>query len=371
MSVTISAALKAHLAQPYHTLATCWKITRKDATVIGLTDHDLPIGPISGVTYQPLTGYTRSDVEGNTDFTASNMETTGILSSPSITESSLRAGLWDNADVEMFYVNWADLTMGILAMPSGKLGDVSIDKNFEFKATLLGLMESYSRIIGELTSPSCRAKLYDARCKVNPAGFTFTGSITGIHSSLMTYYDTARTEPGPTGGLAINSVTIANPGLVSCAPGGTSLFNGLAVTIYGQVGMPQVNTTVLIRNLSQGGAFDQFNLPFSTVGFPFSTATGFVVPLGSNTGYFDFGVLTFTSGLNAGLSYEIRTYSPGQFDFFLQPSYIVAIGDTYSIKAGCDLAFGTCKVKFNNVVNFRGEPYLPGLDKMVQTGKQP
>src|SRR4051812_37625961 len=125
MSITISAALKAHLAQPYHTLATCWKITRKDTTVIGLTDHDLPIGPISGVTYQPLTGYTRSDVEGNTDFTASNMETTGILSSPSITESSLRAGLWDNADVEMFYVNWADLTMGTLAMPSGKLGDVS------------------------------------------------------------------------------------------------------------------------------------------------------------------------------------------------------------------------------------------------------
>lgn len=369
MSTTISVALKAHLAQRYQTLATCWKITRKDTTVLGFTDHDQPIGPISGVTYSPLNGYTRSDVQTSNDISPSNLEVTSILSSPSIDEPSLRAGLWDYADVDIFYVNWADLTMGILSMPSGKIGEVSIEKNFEFKAELLGLAQAFSRIIGELYTPNCRAKLYDGRCKVNPAAFTFTGSITGINADLMTYYDTSRTEPGPTGGRAIASITNANPGKLTCATG--PFFNGQMVTISGQVGIPQVNTSVMVRNVSHPGAQDSFDLPISTIGLPGSTATGFVTPLGMDSGYYDFGVLTFTSGLNNGLSYEIRAYVPGQFALFLQPSYAVIVGDTYSIKAGCDLSFGTCKTKFNNVINFHGEPYLPGIDRMFQVGKQP
>ncbi|WP_353285542.1 phage BR0599 family protein [Wolbachia endosymbiont (group B) of Agrotis puta] len=37
----------------------------------------------------------------------------------------------------------------------------------------------------------------------------------------------------------------------------------------------------------------------------------------------------------------------------------ISTGDKYSILAGCDKAFLTCKNKFNNTVNFRGEPYIP------------
>ncbi|MDE5056044.1 phage BR0599 family protein [Wolbachia endosymbiont of Drosophila bicornuta] len=33
----------------------------------------------------------------------------------------------------------------------------------------------------------------------------------------------------------------------------------------------------------------------------------------------------------------------------------------YSILAGCDKTFPTCRSKFNNTVNFRGEPYIPGF----------
>ena len=30
--------------------------------------------------------------------------------------------------------------------------------------------------------------------------------------------------------------------------------------------------------------------------------------------------------------------------------------------AGCDKSFATCKAKFDNAVNFRGFPHLPGND---------
>ena len=37
-------------------------------------------------------------------------------------------------------------------------------------------------------------------------------------------------------------------------------------------------------------------------------------------------------------------------------------GTAFSIVAGCDKQFSTCKTKFANPVNFRGFPHLPGND---------
>jgi len=34
--------------------------------------------------------------------------------------------------------------------------------------------------------------------------------------------------------------------------------------------------------------------------------------------------------------------------------------DTFTITAGCDKTFPTCKAKFANQINFRGFPHMPG-----------
>jgi len=39
----------------------------------------------------------------------------------------------------------------------------------------------------------------------------------------------------------------------------------------------------------------------------------------------------------------------------------------YSLTKGCDKTITTCFSRFNNVVNFRGEPLVPGLDRMLET----
>jgi len=39
------------------------------------------------------------------------------------------------------------------------------------------------------------------------------------------------------------------------------------------------------------------------------------------------------------------------------------VGDTYEVETGCDKLVATCIAKFNNVYNFRGEPYIPGFHK--------
>jgi uncharacterized phage protein (TIGR02218 family) len=83
--------------------------------------------------------------------------------------------------------------------------------------------------------------------------------------------------------------------------------------------------------------------------------------------YFAYGVVTFTSGDNAGLSMEIRDYGAGRFSLFLPLPQPILVGDAYSATAGCDKTFETCLGRFNNVINFRGEPHVPGTDKLLET----
>ncbi|MDH3770986.1 MAG: DUF2163 domain-containing protein [Nitrospirota bacterium] len=58
MPKTISSALTQHLAGEVTTLATCWKITRRDSVVQGFTDHVLDL-EIDRVTYKAASGYGR------------------------------------------------------------------------------------------------------------------------------------------------------------------------------------------------------------------------------------------------------------------------------------------------------------------------
>ena len=42
-----------------------------------------------------------------------------------------------------------------------------------------------------------------------------------------------------------------------------------------------------------------------------------------------------------------------------------AVGDRMRIEAGCDKAMGTCAGKFDNLLNFRGFPHIPGEDWLM------
>lgn len=84
--------------------------------------------------------------------------------------------------------------------------------------------------------------------------------------------------------------------------------------------------------------------------------------LGGYTGYFDLGVITFTSGANAGISRTVKTHVGGSSGGItvLQPwPFAWAAGDTFTAYPGCDKTQATCTAKFNNLPHFRGQPYIP------------
>lgn len=86
-------------------------------------------------------------------------------------------------------------------------------------------------------------------------------------------------------------------------------------------------------------------------------------------GYFDAGKITMTSGDSAGLSMEVKSYTPGALVLQMQLPRGAAVGDTYSVHAGCSKRFAEdCVERFSNGVNFRGEPHVPGTDQLIRFG---
>ncbi|MEW9806801.1 DUF2163 domain-containing protein [Mesorhizobium marinum] len=87
---------------------------------------------------------------------------------------------------------------------------------------------------------------------------------------------------------------------------------------------------------------------------------------GFEPGWFTDGVLTWTTGSGAGRSQRVEEHRRDASGTMLvvQPGSGSAPmgGDAFTVTAGCDKTFATCKAKFANALNFRGFPHLPGND---------
>lgn len=101
----LSEALAAHLADDSTTLATCFRVIRRDGRVFGFTDHDRDL-VFGGETYQAGSGFDASGASAENGLSAGTSDVTGGFSSALVTEEDLDAGLFDGARVETFRVNW-------------------------------------------------------------------------------------------------------------------------------------------------------------------------------------------------------------------------------------------------------------------------
>ena len=275
--LTLSPAYLAHARGTVTQFCTCWKVVRKDSLTLGFTDHpsDLVIG---GLTYQSALGYSSTDVQSSADLAVDNLNLTGFIESPSITEPDLIAGLWDFAEVTIFEAIYSNLSAGTRTIARGRIGEVSLGRT-SWEAELRGLSQSLTQQLLELTSPLCRVKLGSAKCGVALGPLTVTGSITSI-ANRRTWTDSTRAEAA---------------------------------------------------------------------------------------GHFTYGLVSFTSGANAGFSIEVKAHTAGGvIEQQLPLPYALAVGDAYTMTPGCDRRFTTCSARYSNVINFRGEPHLPGQDALFK-----
>lgn len=89
----------------------------------------------------------------------------------------------------------------------------------------------------------------------------------------------------------------------------------------------------------------------------FTTATAAVTA--KTSGYFNLGVVTFTSGSLNGQKQAIAAWSGTTFTMQLPFTATPGVGDSFTVYPGCPRDKATCNTKFSNLVNFRGFPHVP------------
>lgn len=161
---TLPDGLQAHLDSGATTLARCWRLTRGDGLVLGFTDHDRNL-EFDGTLFRVAAGFEASEMASALGLGVDNLEVAGALSSDHLNEDALAAGLFDNAVVEIFVVNWAEVAQRVLVR-SGNLGEVT-RADTAFRAEIRGVAHELNQPQGRHYQFICDADLGDARCGVD------------------------------------------------------------------------------------------------------------------------------------------------------------------------------------------------------------
>jgi len=164
--------LAAHLATGATTMCWCWRLERRDGTVLGFTDHDRNL-EFGGTTYEAAAGITASEMRDSVGLGVDNLEVEGALTSELLSEADLAAGIYDDAKVEIFRVNWQDPSQRVV-MRTGSLGEVR-RTGTAFTAEVRGLAHYLQQPSGRLFQYTCDADLGDARCGVDLGAGAYRG----------------------------------------------------------------------------------------------------------------------------------------------------------------------------------------------------
>lgn len=283
---TLAPALATHLASGVTTLASCWKLTRRDGGVLGFTDHDRDL-TFDGVTFEAAAGFTSTDIKSSIGLSVDNLDVASAVTSARLDDVDLASGLYDDASVEIWRVNWSDPAQRILER-KGSIGEVR-RSGAHFSAEIRGIAHYLNQPKGRLYQFSCDADLGDARCAI-----------------------------------VLNDPTITAPATVTVA----------------------VDQRCFI-----------------------------VSGLGSYAAdWFTRGLATVATGIAAGARSEIRRHTKSggadRIELWQPLATPLSIGDQLSVIAGCDKAFASCQAKFDNTVNFRGFPHIPGNGFVTTVARQ-
>lgn len=145
-------------------MCRCWKIDRADGRTFCFTDHDIDI-VIEGLIFLASGGPEPSALQYSTGMNVDNGQFRGALSSELIREDELRAGLFDDAAVQLWLVDWRSPKLDTILF-RGFFGEIRQDDG-RFEVEIRGLTEGLNLPSGRTILKTCGSALGDARCRVD------------------------------------------------------------------------------------------------------------------------------------------------------------------------------------------------------------
>ena len=353
---TLSTNFVTHLMGENTNLATFWKIARLDNVVQGFTNYDKDI-IIDGVIYKAATGFNSTAFNQDNTLAVRNLEIESIISSDSITEADLIGGKYDYAAVDVFICRWDSPPSSLslnppqhILMVRGIMGQISMS-NRRYNAEVRSISQLLQQQISTITTIECRAVFGDSKCTKNLLSITDELTITAVTNNLEFTVNSLR----PNGFYDLGEITF-NSGdnngikamILSYANGVIQLFESLPYPLA-------VGDTLIAITTSL------------TDGLTITAVTNnrqFTVNSSRANGFYDLGEITFNSGNNNGIKAMVLSYSSGVIQLFESLPYPLVVGNTLIAIAGCNKTVQACR-NFNNIINYQGEPHIPGEDKFL------
>ncbi len=174
--------MQAHLDGGATSLCWCWRLSRLDGGSFGFTDHDRDL-TFDNTLFEAASGFSASELSAGIGLSTDNLEAEGALKSNALNENELAQGLFDDAQVEIFRVNWQDPEQRLL-MSSGSLGEVKRGEN-SFNAEVRGLAHYLQQPQGRLVQYGCDATLGDQHCSIDVgpgSSFRTSATVTQVRS---------------------------------------------------------------------------------------------------------------------------------------------------------------------------------------------
>ncbi len=155
-------------AQELETVASFWRVYRRDGVALGFTSHDVDL-VFDDMRHRTAPGMVPSAIRLSADFSPDSAEVTGALDHEAIREDDLEAGRFDGARIELGLVDWETRESRLLY--AGGIGRVGREGG-SFTAELRSLKSRLSRDPIPRTSPTCRADFCGPGCGLSSARFT-------------------------------------------------------------------------------------------------------------------------------------------------------------------------------------------------------
>jgi uncharacterized phage protein (TIGR02218 family) len=164
-------------------LTRIYRIKRQDGSYKRLTDHDSDIvireGFLDGSsdlfsndeTYTPTTGVVGAAVRQESGIKEANTELAGLISSDLITDADLRAGIYQDATIDIAYCDWRYPWLGLFRHNQFRLVDFSFDEE-RWTAQAVNKYGELMRKFGRRWSKTCWNTFMDVNCGVAKAAGT-------------------------------------------------------------------------------------------------------------------------------------------------------------------------------------------------------
>jgi len=291
MTFSIPGVLRSQVTETcLHFRARCWKIqlTAVNNVIFRLTDHTEDLLLFDDTIYKAMSSMDSSAIRREENLKATNKDARGIVSSNEITFEMLEKGLFQNARVDEYLVDYRIPFQGAIDHTTYFIRQVSFD-GAQWTADIGGLTSLLQRPVGDAWGPMCRIPLFsqgNGKCNLAPGQFEEIVPILTVVDDSFRF-----------------TFTVVNPLWTENTYGndGVIFFNSPTSQMYG--------FTAVIKS------------------YAFNTPVGDVI---------------------------LQTGTP----------FPMTVAEQVILRPGCDhIHDGHCTTRYDNLINFQGEPFIPGGDR--------